>query len=228
MQKTILKRWISLLLAVIIVSVAAFVYIDISLRPLIRKYARSQVEILLNNAVSKSMSNVLKKEKFTYSDLSVIERDSDGNVKSIEIDTLNMNRIVSEIVDDVQHNMINDENFSISVPLGTLTGSQYLVGRGPDIKVKTKISTPMFTDTESRFLEAGINQTLHQITLTIRSDIYILMPLYRAEELVSGTYIIAETVVVGDIPEAYTNVIDVSEESDVPDDINNYSAEKID
>ncbi len=44
--------------------------------------------------------------------------------------------------------------------------------------------------------------------------------------MISGTYIIAETVIVGDIPEAYTNVIDVSEESDVPDDINNYKAEK--
>lgn len=226
MKKTIFKRWISLLITAVIISAAAFIYTDISLRPLIREYARSQSVILLNSAVSKSMSNVLKKEKFTYSDLSVINRSEDGNVQSIEIDTLNMNRIVSEIIDDVQKNISGDEDFIISVPFGTLTGNHYLIGRGPDIKIKTKISAPMFTDTESRFLEAGINQSLHQITLTIKSNIYILMPLYRAEEVISGTYIIAETVIVGDIPEAYTNVIDVSEESDVPDDINNYKAEK--
>ncbi len=226
MKKTIFKRWISLLITAVIILAAAFIYTDISLRPLIREYARSQSVILLNSAVSKSMSNVLKKEKFTYSDLSVINRSEDGNVQSIEIDTLNMNRIVSEIIDDVQKNISGDEDFIISVPFGTLTGNQYLIGRGPDIKIKTKISAPMFTDTESRFLEAGINQSLHQITLTIKSNIYILMPLYRAEEVISGTYIIAETVIVGDIPEAYTNVIDVSEESDVPDDINNYKAEK--
>ncbi len=226
MKKTIFKRWISLLITAVIISAAAFIYTDISLRPLIREYARSQSVILLNSAVSKSMSNVLKKEKFTYSDLSVINRSEDGNVQSIEIDTLNMNRIVSEIIDDVQKNISGDEDFIISVPFGTLTGNQYLIGRGPDIKIKTKISAPMFTDTESRFLEAGINQSLHQITLTIKSNIYILMPLYRAEEVISGTYIIAETVIVGDIPEAYTNVIDVSKESDVPDDINNYKAEK--
>ncbi len=226
MKKTIFKRWISLLITAVIISAAAFIYTDISLRPLIREYARSQSVILLNSAVSKSMSNVLKKEKFTYSDLSVINRSGDGNVQSIEIDTLNMNRIVSEIIDDVQKNISGDEDFIISVPFGTLTGNHYLIGRGPDIKIKTKISAPMFTDTESRFLEAGINQSLHQITLTIKSNIYILMPLYRAEEVISGTYIIAETVIVGDIPEAYTNVIDVSEESDVPDDINNYKAEK--
>ncbi len=221
MKKTIFKRWISLLITAVIISAAAFIYTDISLRPLIREYARSQSVILLNSAVSKSMSNVLKKEKFTYSDLSVINRSGDGNVQSIEIDTLNMNRIVSEIIDDVQKNISGDEDFIISVPFGTLTGNHYLIG-----KIKTKISAPMFTDTESRFLEAGINQSLHQITLTIKSNIYILMPLYRAEEVISGTYIIAETVIVGDIPEAYTNVIDVSEESDVPDDINNYKAEK--
>ncbi len=226
MKKTIFKRWISLLITAVIISAAAFIYTDISLRPLIREYARSQSVILLNSAVSKSMSNVLKKEKFTYSYLSVINRSEDGNVQSIEIDTLNMNRIVSEIIDDVQKNISGDEDFIISVPFGTLTGNQYLIGRGPDIKIKTKISAPMFTDTESRFLEAGINQSLHQITLTIKSNIYILMPLYRAQELISGTYIIAETVIVGDIPEAYTNVIDVSKESDVPDDINNYKAEK--
>lgn len=226
MKKTIFKRWISLLITAVIISAAAFIYTDISLRPLIREYARSQSVILLNSAVSKSMSNVLKKEKFTYSDLSVINRSEDGNVQSIEIDTLNMNRIVSEIIDDVQKSVSGDEDFIISVPFGTLTGNHYLIGRGPDIKIKTKISAPMFTDTESRFLEAGINQSLHQITLTIKSNIYILMPLYRAEEVISGTYIIAETVIVGDIPEAYTNVIDVSKESDVPDDINNYKAEK--
>ncbi len=157
MKKTIFKRWISLLITAVIISAAAFIYTDISLRPLIREYARSQSVILLNSAVSKSMSNVLKKEKFTYSDLSVINRSEDGNVQSIEIDTLNMNRIVSEIIDDVQKNISGDEDFIISVPFGTLTGNQYLIGRGPDIKIKTKISAPMFTDTESRFLEAGIN-----------------------------------------------------------------------
>lgn len=228
MRRSKLKRLISFFLVIVLLAAAAFVYTDISLRPIIKKYAYSQAVILLNNAVSKSMANVLKKEKFTYSDLSVINRSEDGNVQSIQIDTLNMNRIVSEIIDDVQKSVSGDEDFIISVPFGTLTGNQYLIGRGPDIKIKTKISAPMFTDTESRFLEAGINQSLHQITLTVRSDVYILMPFYRAQELISGTYIIAETVIVGDIPEAYTNVIDVSEESDVPDDINNYSAEKID
>ena len=56
---------------------------------------------------------------------------------------------------------------------------------------------------ESRFTEAGINQTLQQLTMTVSVDVAILV--LGATELftVSSQVVVAETIIVGQVPDTF-------------------------
>jgi hypothetical protein len=57
---------------------------------------------------------------------------------------------------------------------------------------------------ENQFQSAGINQTNHQIILKVDVKVSILLPGYTTATTVSTAVTVAETVVVGAVPETYT------------------------
>ena len=56
----------------------------------------------------------------------------------------------------------------------------------------------------NQFETAGINQTRHQIILQIDVTISILLPGFTTATNVSSAVTVAETVIVGSVPESYT------------------------
>ena len=92
----------------------------------------------------------------------------------------------------------------LSIPLGTLTGSALLAGRGPSFTVRMQ-STGSCTATFSNdFSDAGINQTTHRIILCVEVNMSILLPGFQTSTQVDASFSVAETVIVGDVPESYT------------------------
>ena len=57
---------------------------------------------------------------------------------------------------------------------------------------------------ENQFTSAGINQTNHRILLHIDVSVSILLPGFTAATKVSNTVTVAETVIVGGVPQTYT------------------------
>jgi hypothetical protein len=54
---------------------------------------------------------------------------------------------------------------------------------------------------ESEFLSAGINQTIHKINLKVSVGIRAVIPGFSDETSVSADYCVAQTVIVGDVPQ---------------------------
>ena len=57
---------------------------------------------------------------------------------------------------------------------------------------------------ENLFTSAGINQTSHRIVLHIDVSLAILLPGFTAATKVSNAVTVAETIIVGNVPETYT------------------------
>ena len=108
----------------------------------------------------------------------------------------------------------NTKSEDITISLGSFTGISILSGRG--IKVPIRISTigTVKTNVRSEFLSKGINQTLHRLYLDIESEISILTPFNTISEHINNQLILAENIIVGEIPETYYN-LDGMRESDV-------------
>lgn len=69
------------------------------------------------------------------------------------------------------------------------------------------------TDLKSEFRAAGINQTLHRIYLEIRCNVIILTPFQTIEEPVINQVLLAEGVIVGEVPNSYYNLEGISKDN---------------
>lgn len=216
------KRLICWILALVIL-IGITLKADERLRILINNYAGSKSKIMANTVINNTVHNYLKDSNLKYNELVLINTDAEGCVTSVEFNTVEITKIKSGLISKVQSEINKRESVVMKIPIGTLTGNQFLNNRGPKIRIEMQVSSAVYSKIASKFISAGINQTLHQITLSISSDIYFVMPWYRSSGSFQTEFTIAETVIVGKVPEAYTNVIEYPG-SNIAGEIFDYSA----
>ena len=59
------------------------------------------------------------------------------------------------------------------------------------------------TDFKSEFVSAGINQVRHRIYLEVLTNVSVVAPLITKEMSVTTNISIAETILVGDVPDSF-------------------------
>lgn len=200
-------RFLSIVLAIILL-ISLTLEADNRLRVLIRNYSNSKSKILSNLVINQTVYDFLEERQLKYTDLMKINSAEDGVVTSVEFNTVEITKLKAGIISLIQNNINSRDSITMNIPIGTLTGNQYLNNRGPKIKISMQISSAVYSDIKSKFISAGINQTLHQITLSISTEIYFVMPWYRSSGSYNTEFILAETIIVGRVPDAYTNVIE--------------------
>ena len=126
---------------------------------------------------------------------------------------ITINKIISDIPVYIQEELEREENSSFKIPLGSFLGSKLFSGMGPKVNVKMQIVGDLDTDLRSEFTSAGINQTLHRIYLEIKCKVIILTPFETMEEEIKNQVLIAEGVIVGDIPNAYYNLDGITKDN---------------
>ena len=114
------------------------------------------------------------------------------------------NRLQGAIIENVLEKMAEVTTRELSIPIGSLTGSPLLAGRGPALRVRMQSVGSPEAHFENAFTAAGINQTKHQIRLAVDVSVSILLPGYTTGTRVSNSFTVAETVIVGTVPESYT------------------------
>jgi sporulation protein YunB len=210
-------RLIYIAISILLIFLIFFVSLDKRLRPIITDYSASVGETLMIKLVDETVAQIFEEEGVEYDDLVTLSRDENGNVTSLQINTAKINYIKSNISVMVAEKIAQKERYTLKIPLGTIIGNEYTVGRGPDIKFKMQITTTVIADFESRFYSAGINQALHQIHIKVKMNGQTVIPWYRSAFNLETSVIAAETVIVGITPDAYTNVIESG--TDVTEDV---------
>jgi sporulation protein YunB len=99
----------------------------------------------------------------------------------------------------------------MSVPLGTLTGITYLSGRGPEVKIKLHQIGAVDAQIVSKFESAGINQTKHSLKIEVKVELSAILPGHSTDVTVEDEYLVGETVIVGQIPQACLRDLQVEE-----------------
>lgn len=195
------------MLTVIVIFLIAFLVasgIIRSIEPVINKqcvyYAKSIATKVSNEQATAVMAN------YKYQDLCSIEKDESGNIKVIKSNIIPVNEITSDIAIKIQDEFDKTQNGDVFVRLGTLTGSKLLSGRGPKVKFKIVTNGNVETDLKSEFTSAGINQTLHRIYLNVTCKVVILTPFNSVEEEIKNQVLLAEAVIIGNIPNTYYNL----------------------
>lgn len=200
-------RWIRsvfrFLLILIVVCSAAFFMLRERYQDVIRDLARTQVmnttSDLTNDAIAKQMADgVIQYDRIVY-----FEKDLEGRITALKTNMSEINRLKTDILNIINDEILALDTSDIGIPLGSLILPELLSGKGPAVPLhilSIRNSDAVFS---SAFSQAGINQTLHQITMEVSVDVAVLV-LARTENFtVNSEVVVAETVIVGDVPQTY-------------------------
>lgn len=199
------------LLAGLLLGVGAIVWLNCQLRPMVLAVSEST----LSNRVTRIVSQVLGETEIDYSDLVQLQYDESGTLSAVTTRMETGNRLRGALVSRLLEELSALEETTVSVPAGSLTGLTLLSGRGFDIPVQVVGVSDVESRFDSSLTPAGINQTLHRIDLVVTTDLTLLLPGGPVTHTFTSRVTVAETVLLGQVPENYTyfSQFDTAEEA---------------
>ena len=203
------RRSKALIALAIVVLALALCALGLYLRSLSRDIAISDARDAVTLAVNGCVSRIMRERAYGYDDFVMLEKDAEGNITAITANTAQINTLSAELMAEIAR-AADSESLDVRIPLGSLLGSNLLMGRGPEIPVQIRMLTSSFVRFNNDLISTGINQSRHVITLRANVDVDIMIPLATVSTTVETDILIAETVIVGRVPDTYLNVTEGS------------------
>lgn len=199
------NRFIRIIFILLLFLVVGLIFFEIRAKPVIIEVAVAQSENIASETIENAIVSVLYENDITYSTLVDFEKDTDGRVATVKVDAVKMNMLKSKIGAEISKDILDTDSREISIPLGTIIGVSALSGRGPKIKTTVTLASNVTSTINNTFVSAGINQTLHEIYVNVNATIYVIMPKNSATAEVNSNYCIAQTVIIGTVPETFAD-----------------------
>ena len=174
-------------------------------RDIIQELAETQVKNttsdLTNDAIAKQIAEgVIQYDRIVY-----FEKALDGRITALKTNMSEINRLKTDILNIINDEILALDTSDIGIPLGSLFLPEFLSGRGPAIPVHILSIRNSDATFASNFSQAGINQTLHQLTMVVSVDVAILVLGQTSNFTVNSEVVVAQTVIVGDVPNMFLN-----------------------
>jgi len=184
-------------------SIILFLLFRSRYRDIIRELAETQVKNttsdLTNDAIAKQIADGI----IQYDRIVFFEKDLDGRITALKTNMSEVNRLKTDILNIINDEILALDTSDIGIPLGSLFLPELLSGKGPVIPVHILSIRNSDASFSSNFVQAGINQTLHQLIMLVSVDVAILVLGQTGSFTITSEVVVAETVIVGDVPNTF-------------------------
>ena len=195
-----------ILIVLLLVVTGLILLVELHLSPYIRELARNQAVNAASNAITDAVGEMLRRGDTDFSRVIVLEKDVQGQITALRTDMTQVERLKVEVL-GILGNLIAEINTQqLGIPLGNLLLPDLLAGTGPVLPVKAVSLTMSNADFFSDFTEAGINQTLQTLKVKFTISLTILTTVGYETVDVDSDVMVAQTVIVGTVPETYVNL----------------------
>ena len=201
--KKIKRRIIVIFLVSVFIVGAGLYSFSVWVRPKIIVLTQSYAKNEISQAIDDEVRKVMLEEFFSYDRIVTISRDSENRINSVSSDTTLINRFTNDLGIAIGDTLDAKSQIRHKIPITNLCGIELFAGLGPSIPVYFHPVSVTNADITHSFEEAGINQTLHTINLTVSVDMAIMVPLAYSIVRVESTMPIAQTLIVGTVPDGY-------------------------
>ena len=172
------------------------------LRPILLELACTQT----SNQITAAIDGAVAEQAVSYNDLVTLERSESGDIVALTSNMARANVLRAQLLDTALTALDGLETMEMEVPLGTVLDWDLLSGLGPDVHMRILYTGTASAEFENEFTTAGINQTRHQIFFKIDTEIAVLLPGRQCRTTVSTRVCVAETIIVGKVPETYLQI----------------------
>ena len=198
-----IRKLFRTILILAILAIGALLLFRDRYRDTIRELARTQVANATSDLINDAIDGQIELGNIQYDRIVYFEKDLNGRITALKTNMSEVNRLKTNIL-----NLINDEILAmdtshLGVPLGSLFLPEFFSGKGPAIPVQIIAIRNSDASFGSEFREAGINQTMHQLSMEVLVDVSVLVLGETESFTVSSQVVVAETIIVGDVPDTY-------------------------
>ena len=198
-----MNKLLRLMIIILSVCLIGLIIFRVKYNNSILSLARTQVSNTTSDLINDAIDRQIEDGNIQYDRMVYFEKDLEGRITALKTNMSEVNRLKTDIL-----NLINDDILALStsdlgIPLGSLFLPEFLSGRGPCIPVEILSIRNSDASFSSDFTEAGINQTLQQLNMHVSVDVTILVLGKTESFTISSQVVVAETIIVGDVPNTF-------------------------
>lgn len=202
-----MQRWIRIGFRVFLVGVVAaligFFTVRTRYYDVIISLAQTRVTNATSDLINDAVARQIASGQIAYENVVFFEKDINGRITALKTNVAQVNMLKTETLQYVNETLLDTDEFAIGVPIGSMVFPEFLSGKGPQIPVQIVSIRNSDATFQSNFLEAGINQTLHQLKMTVMVDVTVLILGQTVDFTVTSDVVAAETVIVGEVPNTF-------------------------
>ena len=172
-------------------------------REVIRELAETQVKNTTSDLTNDAIARQIADGIIQYDRIVFFEKDLEGRITALKTNMSEVNRLKTDILNIINDEILSLDTSDIGIPIGSLILPELLSGKGPVIPVHILSIRNSDASFSSNFIQAGINQTLHQLVMLVSVDVAILVLGQTGNFTITSEVVVAETVIVGDVPNTF-------------------------
>ena len=198
-----IRSFIRLLLILLMFSGIFLLMFRSRYRSIIQELAETQVKNTTSDLTNDAIAKQIADGSIQYDRIVFFEKDLDGRITALKTNMSEINRLKTDILNIINDEILALDTSDIGIPLGSFFLPEILSGRGPVIPVNVLSIRNSDAAFSSNFVQAGINQTLHQLIMVVSVDVSILVLGHTSSFTITSEVVIAETVIVGSVPNTF-------------------------
>lgn len=169
-------------------------------------FAESQAVWEATKIANRTAAQVLLEYADLCADAISVNYDGNQNVTAVHTNTAAINTVRTAMTDRSITAMEQLSALAVAIPLGTLSGWHWLSGLGPLLTFPVSFTTTVVSDVSSALEAVGINQSIYRVLIHLEINLYVVTPGGRSTVGAHVSYPMAETVLLGEVPDNLTEV----------------------
>lgn len=202
-MRYLLRRLCSLVLLITVVLAVIFGTFRMQYRDAIRSLSHTQVMNATSDLINDAIDQQIESGNIQYDRIVYFEKDLDGKITALKTNMSEVNRLKTDILNRINDEILAMDSSNLSIPIGSLVFPELFSGKGFGIPVEILAIRNSDASFHSYFTQAGINQTLQQLTMEVSVDVAVLVLGKTDSFTVKSQVVVAETVIVGQVPDTY-------------------------
>lgn len=198
-----LRRFFHANLVLFVIILSLFLVFRVKYRDVIRELAQTQVKNTTSDLTNDAIAKQIAAGDIQYDRIVFFEKDLDGRITALKTNMSEVNRLKTDILNIINDEILALDTSDIGIPIGSLFLPEFFSGKGMAIPVHILSIRNSDASFASHFSQAGINQTLHQLIMEVSVDVAVLVLGETASFTITSEVVVAETVIVGDVPQTY-------------------------
>lgn len=173
------------------------------LQPILMTIAKTEIKKMAQDAMLAGVQEVEEKMQDDLNQVMAIEQDQQGKISYIRFHPRIQAQIYNKVTESISKNLKKLEEKKVRITIGQIFESKVFAEWGPDISIQMWPKGASQVNFVPKLESQGINMVMVTLYIHVHTEMGMVVPFTEKTFPVDFQYPIAQTLVVGDVPQYY-------------------------